>query len=105
MHPLTLALLILVSGGLAFANLHTVEQPIVTADDGVWPGSWKRLYGWPRTAYGTFGYHPGTGGVTWRDNEGLTIDLLAAAGLLGLVVLACELAMGLATRRPVIRNS
>ena len=92
MHPLTLAVAILVTGGLAFANLHTVERPIVTSDQGEWPGSWKRLYGWPMTAYGSFGYDRSDGGMYWWVPEAIWVDGLVAAGILGFVVLAGELA-------------
>ena len=100
MHLLSVALALITAGGLAFANLQTVEHPIVTSDQGEWPGSWKRLYGWPLTAYGSFGYDRSDGGVYWWVPEAIWVDGLVAAGILGFVVLAGELATRLS--RPAV---
>jgi hypothetical protein len=82
---------------LLWANLRARHGQIVTSDEGVWPGSWKRRYGWPWDVYGSFGYDPGSGGVYWWCLEGLALDL--AVGLL-IAAGAALLARMLAPSRP-----
>lgn len=65
---------------LLWLNLRTRHGQVVTSDDGVWPGSWKRLYGWPRDVYVSFGYEPGSGGVYGWCLGGLALN--SALGLL-----------------------
>lgn len=84
---------------LLWLNLRTRHGQVVTSDEGVWPGSWKRSNGWPWQAYGAFGYDPGSGGVYGWCLDGLALNL--ALGILpaaAAAALACVLAAS--ARRP-----
>jgi hypothetical protein len=82
---------------LLWANFRALHGRVVTSDDGVWPGSWKRSCGWPWQVYGSFGYDPGSGGVCWWCPDGLALNL--AIGL-SIMAGAALLARMLAPSRP-----
>ena len=61
------------AAALLGTNVYPIRSRIITSDDGVWEGSWKRDYGWPRPIYQEWGYDPSIRMYSW-DEDGIIFN-------------------------------